>query len=339
MKNTLTLLLLILFSAFTTIVTANESRASTESCNTSYTLPENQWRQVSLPCNPGSSHSVSDVFGDDIADAFGTGTPSYPTNWVVYKYDLDNNGYTKLTQSDALNVGTGYWIIQKSGNDATLDLPVNSTPIAPIQSDACTADEGCFEILLKTNTNAVGWNMIGRSSHYSPTLGDARIQTSTPICAAGCDLDVAESEKLVHNQLWTYNGISGYTLASNPAGTLEPWAGYWAATMQNANDSRPTLLIPKEDSSPLPENPLSGRVTATTGVELNGVNVKVLKNGAEQNITTTTNAEGKFGLSLDPESEYTLSFTASGYANQVQRIKTPLAGQEVNIDVVLTPKR
>ena len=85
MKNTLTLLLLILFSTFSAIITANESReASTESCNTSYTLPDDQWRQVSLPCIPAGSGSVADVFGDDIVDAFGADTPTYGTHWVVY---------------------------------------------------------------------------------------------------------------------------------------------------------------------------------------------------------------------------------------------------------------
>jgi len=52
---------------------------------------------VSLPCVPAGSGSVADVFGDDIADAFGAVSPTYETSWVVYKYDLSTSGgYIKL---------------------------------------------------------------------------------------------------------------------------------------------------------------------------------------------------------------------------------------------------
>lgn len=339
MKNSSLLLILALLSSLTSIATANQSRdALTESCNTSYTLPDNQWRQVSLPCVPAGGGSVADVFGDDIADAFGAGSPTYETSWVVYKYDLSTSGgYIQLEETDTLNAGVGYWIIQQSGGDATLDLPANSLPASVVPSDACPSDAGCFEIPLKTKTGAVGWNMIGRPSHFSSKLGDTRVHADTETCSGGCDLDTANSGELVHNQLWTYNG-SDYTLVNNSDGTLEPWVGYWAATLQSADGKAPKLLVPKVDAPPLDENPLSGRVTATTGVALSGVTVKVLQNGVEQSITTTTNAEGKFGLPLNATSEYTLTFSAPGYANQVQRVKTSMAGDEVNLDVVLTPR-
>ena len=339
MKSTSLYLLTILLSTLTSIATANESRdAPTESCSTNYTLPDNQWRQVSLPCVPAGSGSVADVFGDDIADAFGAVSPTYETSWVVYKYDLSTSGgYIKLEKTDTLDVGVGYWIVQQSGGDATLDLPANSSSAAPIQSDACPSDAGCFEIPLKTKAGAVGWNMIGRPSHVSSTLGDTRIHADTDACTSGCDLDTANSGELVHNQLWTYD-VSSYTLATNPDGTLEPWVGYWAATLQSADGKSPKLLVPKVDAPPLDENPLSGRVTATTGVALSGVTVKVLQNGVEQSTTTTTNAEGQFGLPLNAASVYTLTFSAPGYANQVQRVKTSVAGHEVNLDVILTPR-
>ena len=34
-------------------------------CETPYSLPNNQWRQISLPCNPGNNNTVNAVFGDD----------------------------------------------------------------------------------------------------------------------------------------------------------------------------------------------------------------------------------------------------------------------------------
>jgi hypothetical protein len=69
-------------------------------------LPNNQWRQISLPCNPGKASSVSAVFGDDIVGSYGT-------DWIVYRYD--SGGYVPLSELDALSQGVGYWIIQKSG--------------------------------------------------------------------------------------------------------------------------------------------------------------------------------------------------------------------------------
>jgi surface protein len=337
MRSTPLFLLATLLLSLTSFAAANENNATpTESCNASYALPNNQWRQVSLPCVPAGGGSVAEVFSDDMADAFLANTPEYATNWVVYKYDVSvSGGYTKLEESDALQIGVGYWIIQQGGQDATLDLPANSTPSPAVQSEACPSDQGCFELPLKAKAGATGWNMIGRPSHFSPTLGDARLYATAETCSGGCDLDTAKNEDLVHNQLWTY-ADSDYLLINNPAGTLKPWTGYWAATLKNAEGKNPKLLLPKADAPPLNEHSLSGRVTATTGVALSGVNV--LQNGAEQGTTTTTNAEGKFVLPLKATSEYTLTFSAEGYANQVQRVKTPAAGDTVNLDVILVPR-
>jgi hypothetical protein len=250
MKNAL--LLLVFFFSFSSFATANENNvASTESCSTSYALPNNQWRQVSLPCTPAGSGSVAEVFGDDMVDAFAAGSPAYGTNWAVFQYDLSSNdGYIKLAETDTLAVGIGYWIIQKSGSDATLDLPVNSSPASAVQSDACPSDQGCFELPLKTKAGSVGWNMIGRPAHFNPKLGDSRIHAGTEACNGGCDLVTAKNRELVHDQFWLYDG-SGYTLESSPDGTLEPWVSYWAPTLQSADGKAPKLLIPKVDTPPL----------------------------------------------------------------------------------------
>ncbi len=86
------------------------------------------------------------------------------------------------------------------------------------------------------------------------------------------------------------------------------------------------------------ENSITGRVTSTDGNALTAVTVNVLQNGVAQNITSTTNTNGDFSIDLAPATEYTLSLTADGYANQVQRVKTSLLSQSVNLDVVMIPR-
>jgi len=154
MKNTLLLFLILVLTTFSLVTMASEIRvASTGSCSSGFTLPSNQWRQISLPCVPPAGEaSVVDVFGDDIAEAFGQGVPSYGSNWIVYKHTA--SGYQPLSEADNLKVGAGYWLIQQSGSEATLDLPATSTPAPAVPSDACPSAQGCFEIALETRPNS-----------------------------------------------------------------------------------------------------------------------------------------------------------------------------------------
>jgi len=177
------------------------------------------------------------VFGDDISGTYGT-------DWILYRYDA--NGYVPLDEtSDTLSQGVGYWIIQKSGDEVTLEMPDNSspTPIANISGCLDTA-EGCFEIPLITQANVAQWNMIGYPFASSESLGNTRVLTDdTGACVSGCDLNTAQSQGIAHNQLWTYDGTRFQVV--NTSGNLEPWGGYWLATLQNADGLNPRLLLPK----------------------------------------------------------------------------------------------
>ncbi|MCK5921095.1 MAG: hypothetical protein KAG66_09145, partial [Methylococcales bacterium] len=214
-------------------------------CDATYSLPNNQWRQISLPCNPGTNDSVTSVLGDDIPGTYGN-------DWRLYRYDT--NGYVALTATDSLSQGVGYWVIQTSGDDRILDMPDNSTPTPDFSTDSYPAShskacfefetaKGCFPIPLATQANAVQWNMIGYPFISAGALGNARIQTDADSCASGCDLDTAHSQGIVHNQLWTFNGTH-YEVVDT-SGNLEPWGGYWLATLQSAEGLNPRLLLAK----------------------------------------------------------------------------------------------
>ena len=76
-------------------------------CRQTTNLTNGQWRQIALSCDPGTSNTVADVFGDDL-----TGT--YGTNWIVH--ERNGGGYTALGLGDALQVGPGYWILTNQAN-------------------------------------------------------------------------------------------------------------------------------------------------------------------------------------------------------------------------------
>lgn len=67
--------------------------------------------------------------------------------------------------------------------------------------------------------------------------------TSSGACASGCDLATAGT--VAQNMLWRYDAsVSDYVNVSSPAGSLEPWAGYWVNTPNTASTLAPKLIIP-----------------------------------------------------------------------------------------------
>jgi hypothetical protein len=209
-------------------------------CSVTYSLPSNQWRQIGLPCHPGTKNTVTSVFGDDISGVYGT-------DWILYGHD--GNGYIALTETDTLSQGIGYWIIQINASDAVLDMPANSTPTAVSHPKGCLSSaKGCVGMSLNTDPRETKWTMVGYPFASSGALRDARVVIDATAlsdpgsCTSGCDLDTANAQHIVHNQLWTYNG-SAYTTLDTGSG-LEPWTGYWLATPGLRRDAdNPRLLI------------------------------------------------------------------------------------------------
>ncbi|MEA1889960.1 MAG: S8 family serine peptidase, partial [Pseudomonadota bacterium] len=79
-------------------------------CGNPYNLPANQWRLISLPCDPGASNTVNDLFSDDL-------TGAYNITWVMYERDEVNDQYVRLELTSRLKQGLGYWIFS---TDTTL---------------------------------------------------------------------------------------------------------------------------------------------------------------------------------------------------------------------------
>ena len=218
-----------LLSAYKDISVTIDSIAQNTS---THTLPNNKWHQISLPYNPGANNTVNNIFGDD-----GLGT--YDIDWVLFSYNAASNSYIKPSLNDTLSQGVGYWIIQFTGSDKTLDMPQNNTPT--INHAACSSDR-CFKIPLGTQAGNVQWNMIGHPFSSSIPFNNTRIST-TSICSSGCTIENAFDNDIFHNQLWSYDG-SSYKIVDTNSGILDPWLGYWAGTLENSDGTAPSLFIP-----------------------------------------------------------------------------------------------
>lgn len=160
-------------------------------------------------------------------------------------------------------------------------------------------------------------------------MGKAEIQTTQ--VSNGNTFNVTKVYSVMNgfdpNENWDMDNVQSVGLTE----TDTCLAGYTSSTVTNPDGS--TSFVCSVDA--VATNRVSGRVTSTTGAELLGVSVKVLQNGVLQNEATNTAANGGFDLDLASNTEFTLTFTAAGYANQVQSVKTPANGQSVNIDITL----
>jgi len=195
--------------------------SAANSCKETYTLPPNQWHQISLPCKP-NNNSVQAVFGGSVKGKIGK-------DWAIFDYNTTSKSYNKLSLDQKLSQKKAYWIIQSSKSNTTLDIKGQSS--ASMQS-----------IPLETLSGAKGWNMIGYPFNRDQALNKSRVLTETSQCNYGCGLDEAKNKGIVHNALWHYNPASKKYVIENS--NLSAWKGYWAATLEGSHGSNPQLNIP-----------------------------------------------------------------------------------------------
>ena len=149
------------------VITTTGKVPTTDICGNAYNLPQQQWRLISLPCNPGVTNTPTGQFGDDISGTYGT-------DWLMYEYDGVNNKYNSLSDSSALAQGNGYWLI--SLNKATLDVTGTATPLSFSANCPAPTNE-CFEIALQKPPGAglEQYNMLGHPLPYPVNWADVRI--------------------------------------------------------------------------------------------------------------------------------------------------------------------
>ena len=208
-------------------------------CSASVALQPAVWKMISLPCQVGISTlaTVDSVFADDL------GTTNYDVDWVVFNYvyaDLGNGNfsgsYQKLSLSDELENGKGYWIITNE-SDKTVD--VQGEYNSQVDSDVFVDTD---------NMNNYGWNMVGMPFRFPVAWADTGIVDTNgdlltlteadPVTAGGLDPTGSGSECTdttppaagckVAQFSFIYNGSTGmYDIMGITAGTLNSFDAAW----------------------------------------------------------------------------------------------------------------
>ena len=201
------------------------------------TIPHAQWRVIALPYRPPVGATIADLFADDI-------NASYKSQWYMYRYNTVSGYYSLLDLDDRLEHGVAYWLMQRSGEQVTLDMPATSSPVAPAQVSGCQSAAGCYSATLETTSNTRQYHFIGNPFAKVFRWEDLRLVTDGGLCAAplGCNLTQAQSANLLIRDGWTYQGTSTSRLSIGSS--VEPWQGFWVRTLTSAHGLNPRLLIP-----------------------------------------------------------------------------------------------
>ncbi|MFK7894137.1 MAG: hypothetical protein AB8B63_25205 [Granulosicoccus sp.] len=201
-------------------------------------VASHRWKQLSLPCNPGSDNTVAQIFGDD-------GLGNYGSSWFMWSFDSLANTYKPVTEQSELAQGDAYWFIQLTGSTRQIDMP-SSCSVTPQQS-VCPADGGCFEVPLAGNAQRASFKMIGYPYAVQSPVTEAYVVTETSDCAQGCRVGSVAANRYLNPFLFTFDG-SAYQIAQ-PGGAFSDWAGYWALVMPAAANAGARLLFGNSPSS------------------------------------------------------------------------------------------
>jgi len=212
---------------------------------TTITLPHNQWSLLSLPCSVPSGVKISDLLGDDISL---NGQPGiYRTHWIIYTYDSQERSYKDPGINGVLVSGQGFWFIQLSGGEVTLDLPSGSQVVSShLPGGACQSQLGCVGLALSGATNSgIYWNLLGNPFSSNVVLDKLSVLTSSSPCGVleeGCNLNEASDNNILSNTLWNYT--AGEYKELTGAAIINSWTGFWAAELPAAAGKSPVLQVP-----------------------------------------------------------------------------------------------
>ena len=205
-----------------------------------YTLQNNLWSLLTIPAN-GASQTIGQLFGDDLP------TSTYGENWIIYTFNPQSQSFDSPTIDSVLEQGDGFWMIQGTGTDVTIDLPDDVSDGDAELSTACASLEGCFSARLLTSATSTRWSLIGAPFASPIDINNIRVTSSTGNCSQGCDLEQAKSEGLLVSEQWAYDTTNGQYEALSRLSNWEPWQGFWinAAALPAGTDL--TVLFPKPE--------------------------------------------------------------------------------------------
>ncbi len=207
-------------------------------CRQTFDLTKMQWKQIALSCDPGGSNIVADLFGDDLSGG-------YDVDWVVFERDAVNDVYVKMTLTDTLEVGRGYWIITNlESQTVNIEEDFNS---------------GNADFFLEADPTTGRFNMVGHPYWYDMDWADVRVvdglselTLSQADPGGGCQSNPPAGDCVMSRIAYKYNGsahesFDGETLGME--GTLKNFDGLWVKAYKPGIalrflDRRSTPVVP-----------------------------------------------------------------------------------------------
>ena len=209
------------------------------------------WHLMGIPGNTGST--LGEVFaGTFRLSAYDDNTAT--DGWVMFGFEPTQTdpatgvtgSYRKLSLSEPVPQGTGFWLIHLGGTAARLSLPSGTVNATGSTGGGCADDVACISTALDTPSNG-GWTIAAVPSVRIPSVDEFRFLTGSPspLCVDGCTLDTAANVGYA-----APNGFFVYEPASNQyrlrAGedTIAPWTGMWFRANSPSVPGAPQLLTP-----------------------------------------------------------------------------------------------
>ncbi len=227
------------------IVTPDEATDLTQQVNEARTrtLQSNRWEMITIPAVAlQDDTTVEDLFGDDLP------TADHESKWNMWGYDATTGSYYPMTPASTIAVGVAYWVIQHTGADLTLHLPMDLDYRNRSRSAQCPTGDGCYVIGLekRANSNAISWNMIGSPRSAETTLMDTQIRylaNGAPGDVQAATYQNAQTRALISDTLWIYNASSQQYQNLSAADDLQRWQGAWLPVV-GAGHSDLEWLVP-----------------------------------------------------------------------------------------------
>jgi len=208
-----------------------------------YTLQNNSWSLLSVPANV-SALSIEQLFEGVLPAA------SYGETWVIYTFDQQSQNYVSPAVDSTLAQGDGFWMLQVTGADVTIELPADVPDGDAELTDACASTKGCFAAPISTSAAGSTWSILGAPYSAPVDIKKIRVASSNGTCAAGCDLEQAKSNGLLVSEQWAFDAGSGEYNALANADYLQPWQGFWVQSAALPAETELMVLFPKpEDDS------------------------------------------------------------------------------------------
>jgi len=208
-------------------------------CTANRTILADEWESFSLPCDPGSSNTVEEIFSD-------LDSGQYDTIWVVWRFDASDSTYYKMAPTDPIYPGHGYWIYH-----------LQTDP--PVVVDYVGVENMTGDLALETDASAGALNFIGYTkqgaqkwSNFDAANG-ARLD-KIPAADPSNACDIPTGQCLVASTAYMWESNNWATLDANvPAYDNDVLVSYPLFVTAY----KPSTMLRISDPPPSPALPMS----------------------------------------------------------------------------------